>query len=313
MTGTTLPGNCMDHHDIERLDRISAHIHALLHNEQPDPLDLTGQKEDEIRQVGEFVNALTEALSALTNAAHQLSIGDMDVSIVANLPACHHLKNLQATLRHLAWQTGQIAKGDFSQRVEFLGEFSHSFNLMVEQLAAYRQRILGQNRELERLAITDPLTGVFNRRYFMGFITKEFLRSQRYSHVFSAIQMDIDHFKKINDAHGHAVGDEVLKAFTANCQEILRECDVLGRFGGEEFSIILPETEREGALVVAERIRQTIADLKVYVDDKTVRFTVSIGVTSLRKDDTGLEAILRRADEALYLAKNGGRNKVVAA
>jgi diguanylate cyclase (GGDEF)-like protein len=303
----------MDHDDVERLDRISAHIHALLHNEQPAPLDLTGQKEDEIRQVGEFVNALTEALSALTNAAHHLSIGDMDVAIVANLPACHHLKNLQATLRHLAWQTGQIAKGDFSQRVEFLGDFSHSFNLMVEQLEAYRQRILGQNRELERLAITDPLTGVFNRRYFMGFAAKEFLRSQRYSHVFSAIQMDIDHFKKINDAHGHAVGDEVLKAFTANCQEILRECDVLGRFGGEEFSIILPETEREGALIVAERIRQTIADLKVYVDDRTVRFTVSIGITSLRKGDTGLDAVLRRADEALYLAKNGGRNKVVAA
>ena len=191
----------MEHKDIERLDRISAHLHALLHNEQPGVLDLTGQQEDEIRQVGEFVNTLTEALSALTNAAHRLSIGDMDVPIIAKLPACHHLKNLQATLRHLTWQTGQVAKGDFSQRVEFLGEFSQSFNWMVEQLEAYRQRILGQNRELERLATTDSLTGVYNRRYFMDYATKEFLRSQRYSHVFSAIQMDIDHFKKISDYH----------------------------------------------------------------------------------------------------------------
>lgn len=303
----------MDHKDIDRLDKISAHLHALLHNEQPVVLDLTGEQEDEIRQVGEFVNTLTEALSGLTKAAHHLSIGDMDVPIIAKLPAGHHLKNLQATLRHLTWQTGQIAKGDFSQRVDFLGEFSLSFNRMVEQLEAYRQRILGQNRELERLATTDPLTGVYNRRYLMDFATKEFLRSQRYAHVFSAIQMDIDHFKKINDAHGHAVGDEVLKAFTVNCLEVLRESDVLGRIGGEEFSIILPETDSAGALIVAERFRQTTADLKVYADEQIVHFTVSIGVTCLRQDDVGIEAVLRRADEALYLAKNGGRNKVVSA
>lgn len=302
----------MEHKDIERLDRISAHIHALLHNEQPGLLDLTGQPEDEIRQVGEFVNTLTEALSALTSAAHHLSIGDMDSQIIAKLPACHHLKNLRATLRHLTWQTGQIAKGDFSQRVEFLGEFSHSFNWMVEQLDAYRQRILGQNQELERLATTDPLTGVYNRRYFMDYATKEFLRSLRYSHTFSVIQMDIDHFKKINDTYGHSIGDEVLKAFTANCLEVLRDCDVLGRMGGEEFSIILPETALSGALIVAERFRQANAELKVYVDDRIVHFTVSIGVTHLRQDDAGLEAVLRRADEALYLAKNGGRNKVVS-
>lgn len=302
----------MEQTDIKRLDRISAHLHALLHNEQPGFLDLTGQPEDEIRQVSEYVNTLTETLSALTNVAHRLSIGDMDIPIITKLPASHHLKNLQATLRHLTWQTGQIAKGDYSQRVEFLGEFSHSFNWMVEQLDAYRQRILGQNRELERLATTDSLTGVSNRRSFMNFATKEFLRSQRYAHVFSVIQMDIDHFKKINDTHGHAVGDEVLKAFSANCQEVLRDCDVLGRVGGEEFSIILPETELAGALIVAERFRQTINDLKLYVKEQIVHFTVSIGVTNLRQDDTGIDGVLRRADEALYLAKNGGRNKVVS-
>lgn len=306
------PGNRMDHRDIERLDRISAHLHALLHNEQPALLDLTGQQEDELRQVGEFVNTLTEALSALTHAAQHLSIGDMDVQIVAKLPPGHHLKNLQATLRHLTWQTGQIAKGDFSQRVEFLGEFSHSFNWMVEQLEAYRQRILGQNRELERLATTDPLTGVYNRRYFMNFSTNEFLRSQRYGHVFSVILMDIDNFKQINDTHGHGVGDEALKAFAANCLEILRESDVLGRIGGEEFSIILPETDLAGTLMVAERFRQAIAELNVQVDEQVVRFTVSIGITCLRQDDTGIEAVLRRADEALYLAKNGGRNRVIS-
>jgi diguanylate cyclase (GGDEF)-like protein len=300
----------MEQTEVERLDRISAHLHALLHQGQSGLLDLAGEPEDEIRQVGEFVNSLAEALSGLTHAAHHLSIGDMDVPIIAKLPASHHLKNLQATLRHLTWQTGQIAKGDFSQRVEFLGDFSQSFNWMVEQLEAYRQRILGQNRELERLATTDPLTGVYNRRYFMDFATKEYLRSQRYAHLFSVIQMDIDHFKKINDTYGHAVGDEVLKAFTLTCQEALRESDVLGRIGGEEFSIILPETEKEGALIVAERIRRSIAELKVDENDQRIHFTVSSGVTNLRPDDRGIEAVLRRGDEALYLAKNGGRNKV---
>lgn len=299
--------------DVERLERISAHLHALLHQDHPALLDLADEQEDEIRQVGEFVNTLTEALSDLTRAAHHLSSGDIEVPITAKLPASHHLKNLQATLRHLSWQTGQIAKGDFSQRVEFFGDFSHSFNWMVEQLAAYRQRILGQNRELERLATTDPLTGVYNRRYFMDFAIKEFLRSQRYGHSFSVMQMDIDHFKKINDTHGHAVGDEVLKSFAATCQEALRESDVLGRVGGEEFSILLPETEKEGAMIVAERIRQSIAALKVNENDHPFHFTVSIGVTNLRQDDSGIEAVLRRGDEALYLAKNGGRNKVFLA
>ena len=212
----------------------------------------------------------------------------------------------------MAWQTGQIAKGDFSQRVEFLGDFSQSFNCMVEQLEDYRQRILGQKWELERLATTDYLTGVYNRRYFMDFAAKEFSRSKRYSHGFSVIQMDIDQFKKINDIHGHAVGDEALKAFTASCLKIIRENDVLGRLGGEEFSIILPETDLAGAMIFAERIRMSTAELKLRVNDQVVRFTVSIGVTTLRKEDSAsIEGVLKRADEALYLAKDGGRNKVV--
>lgn len=303
----------MDQKETERLNRIGTHLHALLHNGQQGLLDLAGEPEDEIRRVGESVNILTHALSSLASAAHRLSLGDMDAPLSADLPACHYLKNLQATLRRLTRQTAEIAKGDFSQRVDFLGEFSLSFNWMVEQLEAYRQRIFGQNRELEWLATTDPLTGVYNRRYFMEFAAKEFWRSQRYSRVFSAIQMDIDHFAKIKDTHGHAVGDEVLKVFAANCLKVLRDSDVLGRLGGEEFSIILPETEMEGALIFAERFRQTVADLKVHVDDQVVHFTVSIGITIFRQNDTGIETVLGRADEALYLAKNGGRNKIVSA
>ncbi|HIJ89951.1 MAG: GGDEF domain-containing protein [Desulfobulbaceae bacterium] len=276
----------MDHNDVERLERVNAQIHALLHDEQPGILDLTGQQEDTIRQLGESLNTLTEALSALTHAAHHLSTGDLDVQVLAKLPAGHHLKNLQSTLRHL--------------------------NLQAEEHGAQRQGISARKQERACPDATDSLTGVYSRRYFMDFATKEFLRSQRYSHIFSVIQMDIDHLKKINDTHGRAVGDEVLKAFGANCLEVLRESDVLGRIGGEEFSIILPETEMEGALIVAERVRRSIADLKVYTNVQIVHFTVSIGVTSFRQDDSCLDDVLKRADEALYLAKNAGRNKVVS-
>ncbi len=303
----------MDQEDIDRLDRISAHLHALLNNRQPPPLDLSAQKNDEIRQVGQFVNQLTEVLTHLTRATLHLSQGDIDTPIPSGLPACHNLKNLQATLRHLAWQTGQVAQGDFSQRVDFLGGFSTSFNTMVEQLEANQQRILAQNSELARLAATDPLTGVFNRRSFMEAGQRELVRSRRHARLFSVIQLDIDHFKKINDSHGHAVGDRVLQAFAAKCLEELRENDVFGRLGGEKFALLLPETDLAGAGVVAERFREAVAGLVVKDEGREVRFTISLGVASLQEQDTALEDLLRRADEALYLAKNSGRNRVMVA
>jgi len=168
--------------------------------------------------------------------------------------------------------------------------------------------------ELRRLATTDPLTGAFNRRRFFQKARQEFLRHRRYGHPLAVLLMDMDHFKKINDTHGHPVGDAVLKTFVQTCQSVFRVTDIFGRTGGEEFSAILPETDAANAARVAERLRNRVGNSPV--DDGqnaggSIRCTVSIGLTSLQEDDLTLESLIRRADQALYTAKRTGRNRVV--
>jgi len=167
--------------------------------------------------------------------------------------------------------------------------------------------------ELRRLATTDPLTGAFNRRRFFQKARQEFLRHHRYGHPFSVLLMDMDHFKKINDSHGHPVGDAVLKAFVETCQSVFRVTDVFGRTGGEEFSAVLPETDAAKAVLVAERLRDRVMNRHVEArpGKDPIRFTVSIGLTGLHEEDVALETMIRRADNALYTAKRTGRNRVV--
>ncbi|MBP2293916.1 GGDEF domain-containing protein [Azospirillum rugosum] len=166
---------------------------------------------------------------------------------------------------------------------------------------------------LRQLSITDPLTGVFNRRHFFDVAEQELARARRYGRAISLLALDIDHFKRINDTHGHAVGDEALRLFADACRGILRSNDLLGRMGGEEFAILLPETDMAGARMVAERIRSRTAELAVASGTGDVSITVSIGVSSCRSGERSVDAMLSCADEALYLAKAAGRNRVIAA
>ena len=166
--------------------------------------------------------------------------------------------------------------------------------------------------ELEVLATRDSLTGAHNRRSFLRQAGHEIDRARRGARPVSLLMVDIDRFKSINDTHGHPVGDEVIRTLARTCQETLRSVDVLGRLGGEEFAIILPETGAEGALRVAERLRQTLAETLVSVGEKALTFTVSVGVAEWLPGE-GLDQLLSRGDQALYAAKNTGRNKVCAA
>lgn len=165
--------------------------------------------------------------------------------------------------------------------------------------------------ELKRLATTDPLTGIPNRRFLMDQGDRELGRARRYGNALSVLILDIDHFKKINDRHGHAVGDDALKAMVQCCLRQLREIDILCRLGGEEFVALLPETPGEAAMAAAERLRDAVARMSLpLAGSENLTFTISVGVTAPREADVSLADMLSRADEALYEAKRNGRNRV---
>ncbi len=165
--------------------------------------------------------------------------------------------------------------------------------------------------ELKRQARIDHLTGVSNRGYFMDQAELELSRAVRYNKPLSLYMLDIDFFKKVNDSYGHKIGDLVLIKLAEVCRQTLREVDIIGRVGGEEFVILLPETDLDEATEVAERLRESIAKSKVPLEGGLpLHFTVSIGVTSLVSRDDNLDVLLNLADKALYEAKEKGRNRV---
>ncbi len=202
-------------------------------------------------------------------------------------------------------------------RYGILWLFCLGFVAVASGLIALRQGQLNQknhqlaqaSRELEFLAAHDPLTGALNRRAFLARADIEWARSQRSSSPLAVIACDLDWFKRINDAHGHAMGDEVLKDFCARTQAMLRTADVLARFGGEEFVVMLPDTDLEGARHLAERLRHEIEQQR---DARLPAYTVSLGVAASSRGHTAtdIHSLISRADEALYRAKVRGRNRV---
>jgi len=170
-----------------------------------------------------------------------------------------------------------------------------------------------QEAEVLYLSYHDELTGLQNRRGFMEAAEEAVARSVRYGRPLSALFIDVDYFKQVNDAGGHAAGDRVLVRLAGLLSGEVRDCDVLGRLGGEEFGVLLPETTPQGGLQLAERIRGRVAAMAVDDDDgHRLRVTVSIGVAGMGTGVEGLEGLLRAADDALYAAKSGGRDRVVA-
>ncbi|MHB9098424.1 MAG: GGDEF domain-containing protein [Syntrophales bacterium] len=167
--------------------------------------------------------------------------------------------------------------------------------------------------ELQRLATTDFLTGISNNRSFFATGEREIQRARRYGRPLGVLMFDIDHFKRINDTYGHAAGDQVLVAITAACRNFLRDIDVFGRLGGEEFAILLPETDLAGGRTTAERLRSAIAKIGIEAGAATLHITISLGVSVLSPDDDQIEQVLKRADDAMYEAKRDGRNKTMTA
>lgn len=242
---------------------------------------------------------ITTPLSELSNVAAEMAAGNL--SIRADIQS-------QDEIGHLGDSFNQMV-GAIQKRETELRELASG----LEQTIAKRTAELRlQNEILEKMAITDPLTEIYNRRYFFDLAERELARSRRYGHPLSVVIIDLDNFKNLNDTFGHLVGDQVLIDFSNLCLENLRGADILARYGGDEFIILMPEADCEAAKKTAERLRNLVEEI-IWVEGQAGKgsMTISLGVTCYEGGrDFSFDVHLFRADQALYISKNKGRNQV---
>jgi diguanylate cyclase (GGDEF)-like protein len=290
-----------------------------------------------------YLKIIHNDLKSIREIAYSFSTGDLFRSIQTRgiIPGC--LKSLQSLLQHLIWQVGLVEKGDFSQRLEYLGEFSNAFNRMIDQLNSTLQELkqkeeafrnLAENLrgEVDRrnsavealqksesqfkyLASHDPLTGAMNRRSFMERASLELKNAAILKIPCGISMMDIDFFKNFNDTHGHLAGDEALRHVVRVIGSLLRKNDFLGRYGGEEFVFLFSNADEAMGVHIAERVREAIQNSPISLENAPVTITASFGVAMAdyteTRGDTYIETLINNADSALYQAKHEGRNKVV--
>ena len=218
--------------------------------------------------------------------------------------------NLEREL--LLWVAFAMTIGQFSVLAGIVNSLRRNVSRKNEELARRYVELEAALQRISDMAIRDELTGVHNRRYLMERIAEESHRCTRNGSAFCIGMIDIDLFKRINDTYGHLSGDDVLRSVASIASKTLRETDFFGRYGGEEFVMVLTDTPLEAALITAERVRKKIEQLTFLDIDPTLRVTISIGVAEHDRKTDPAET-LRRADEALYRAKGSGRNKCMAA
>ncbi len=180
----------------------------------------------------------------------------------------------------------------------------------VTDVSIYQNMLQNTLTSLADASNRDGLTGIYNRRFFEHTLSKEYSRAQRYGGTMSLVLLDLDHFKKVNDTHGHMAGDDVLRETAQRLTGCLRDTDILARYGGEEFAVILPETAQAGAMVVAERLRAAMAATPILYSTQSLAVTISVGVTELRAGIIRYEDLIKEADLSLYVSKDNGRNRV---
>lgn len=174
----------------------------------------------------------------------------------------------------------------------------------VTEIAIYEQKLIEVNMK-------DGLTGIFNRRFLEQRLKEEFAKTKRYSTPFSIIMMDIDFFKKVNDNYGHLCGDFILKSVSAQVAKMIRDTDMIARYGGEEFCCMLPETNMEGAIILAERCRKAIEEQEFIFQGTPIKVTISLGLAEMQEGVDSPDNLIKQADVCLYKAKESGRNRVV--
>jgi diguanylate cyclase (GGDEF)-like protein len=205
----------------------------------------------------------------------------------------------------------QAMQQAYSDRQQYFAELQLSYEIMEQRIDERTSALTDANARLEKLAITDALTGSFNRRHLFDLLEAERQRIARGGPTMSVLMMDLDHFKKVNDEFGHAAGDAVLREFVRRSQESVRKTDLVCRYGGEEFVVLMPAMSAMGATQLAQRLRQSVADAPFAFEGLMIQVTVSIGVASYCLPEN-VEDMLARSDRLLYQAKEAGRNRVLS-
>ena len=282
------------------------------------------------------LGSMAKALSFLVEVREQGVIFDWEINVNAGKSA-KSLRFVGASFSDSILIAGSDAQGDtrvlYEELIRMHSEQTAQLRAALKQsaneshlyeeisrlnneLVNLQRQLAKQNAELERLyaeaqrsAVLDSLTDVYNRRGLFELGEEEVQRASRYQRPLSLIMFDVDHFKILNDTHGHMIADVVLQQLTARCRRVLRQVDIFSRYGGEEFVILLPETRLDAATALAERLRAA-AEEPISTGGALLAVTISLGVASLREDHPELEDLLRQADVALYQAKEAGRNCV---
>ncbi|CCH99284.1 Two-component response regulator [Microcystis aeruginosa PCC 9809] len=269
-----------------------------------------------------YASSVKQAIIERVETANpDLILLDLMMPEMGGIELCRRLKS-NALYAHIPiiFVTDSEEKEDIinafnSGAVDYVNKPFYSWELLAKvkihlELKKTQEELKNINYQLEKLVRTDSLTGVNNRREILALGEKELQRCRRYHRYFSLVFIDIDHFKHINDTFGHLLGDKTLITVAGAIKNCLRQVDSFGRFGGEEFVAILPETNLEDAATTAWRICQVINKLNIEIDRQKVRVTASIGVATFSPEDNNLEAVIERADRAMFAAKNQGRNRV---
>ncbi|MFO7088415.1 diguanylate cyclase response regulator [Arthrospira platensis PCC 7345] len=277
-------------------------------------LQVVGAMLDDVGYATTFATSGKQAIERVKTANPDLILLDLMMPEINGLQVCEHLKadplyaEIPIILLTASNESEHLLQAFSQGAVDYVTKPYKAPELLARvkthlELKYTRDELKQALVELEKLATTDALTGIANRRHLLVLGEREFQRTHRYNNPFSVLMIDIDHFKLINDNYGHNIGDKALKIMAAVTVNALRKVDIFGRFGGEEFVVFLPETKADEALVVAERIREAIATTPIYVDDQTIHITVSIGVTIYNSSEISLDGLLMEADKALYDAK----------
>lgn len=265
-----------------------------------------------------------EALQKIESGHFQLLITDWEMPEMDGIALCRAVRTagLQGyvytilltsrdAIEHLVAGLGAGADDYLTKPVnepELLARLSTG-----KRIVTLERSLRTANEENRRLSVTDPLTGTFNRRHLMEQLPKEIERAARYGRQLSVVMCDVDHFKRINDTHGHQAGDEVLRLFVKVVQRTIRSSDWIARYGGEEFMIVIPETSMSCALVVAEHMRAEIASHALMAGDVQISVTASFGVAGWEGPvplSGSLDALIANCDEGVYASKEAGRNRV---